>query len=203
MSKREKRPIPTYELVREWFDYRDGALIWRVARSNRVKAGSVAGTVNSHGYIIVGMRMWDCRTYLYAAHRLVYLWHHGYWPENEVDHINRNPSDNRIENLREVSRVCNARNCKIDRRNKLGVTGVRVVREPSIYQADIGVNGKLVVIGYYNSVIDAVIARWNAEVEHNYPGCNSTSSAYQYLLKSGEVFFDGNGQAIKRISEAC
>ena len=39
-----------------------------------------------------------------AAHRLVWFYIHGKWPEMELDHINNNKRDNRIENLREVTR---------------------------------------------------------------------------------------------------
>ena len=201
MSKREKKPAPTYELVRELFDYRDGMLFWRVDRSSGVKAGDRAGCLHKK----CGYRRICIKKRIFEEHRIIYLWHHGYWTENQVDHINRCRDDNRIENLREVSHSCNVRNTGIAINNKSGVTGVSFERNGSRWRVGIGkgYGSRDKLVGRYKDFIDAVIARWNAEVEHNYPGCNSTSSAYQYLLKSGEVFFDGNGQAIKRISEAC
>lgn len=202
MSKKEKKPVPTYKLVRELFDYRDGVLFWKVAKSRRIKIGDRAGTNDWRGYRKVAITISN-RSYRYFEHRLIFLWHHGYWPEHDIDHIDKDRTNNKIENLREASRACNLRNANISIRNKSGVTGVSWLKRRGAWIASIGVTSKPVRCGIYKDFIDAVIARWNAEVEHNYPGCNSTSSAYQYLLKSGEVFFDGNGQAIKRISEAC
>ena len=56
----------------------------------------MAGSVHSTGYVRIGI---DGRKY--TSHRLAWLYVHGVWPSDQIDHINRNRSDNRIANLRE------------------------------------------------------------------------------------------------------
>ena len=94
--------------------------------------------------------------------------------------------NNRIENLREVSKQCNGRNCKVSRRNTSGVTGVSFAKERNKWFAQIYTPEKKYTIGYFDTLLDAVRARWKKEVELNWNGCNSTSSAYLYLQSIGD-----------------
>lgn len=113
----------TYEECRRLFDYdpATGNLIRKVRTSNSVKIGEVAGKIGNHGYRVITRNRVD-----YLAHHLVWLWHYGEWPKQEIDHINRTRADNRINNLRDVSRYENAINrsasCKL---KLLGVTASR------------------------------------------------------------------------------
>jgi hypothetical protein len=59
------------------------------------KAGDVAGVINEDGFIEI---MIDGEEYL--AHRLVWMYVHGKFPDGEINHINGDKTDNRIENLR-------------------------------------------------------------------------------------------------------
>jgi len=80
--------------LREIFDYHpDGHLIYKRS-ARRVKAGQRAGTLHTKGFIriIIAKRH-------YTAHSLIYIWHHGHHPQEGVWHLNRNLTDNRIENL--------------------------------------------------------------------------------------------------------
>jgi hypothetical protein len=77
------------------YDAETGLFTRRVG-SGHAHAGDMAGSVHSTGYVricIDGGR--------YTAHRLAWLYVHGVWPSGQIDHINRNRSDNRIANLRE------------------------------------------------------------------------------------------------------
>ena len=98
----------TAERVREIFSYDPdtGILTWKDPSkfSNR-KAGTAAGYKAHNGYMQLKV---DYR--LYLAHRLVWLYVHGEWPVNDIDHINGVRDDNRVANLRDVSRQVNLQN---------------------------------------------------------------------------------------------
>ena len=61
--------------------------------------------------------------YKYTAHRVIWAMHYGEWPD-QVDHINHDKADNRIENLRTVTHSENARNRKLNKNNTSGHAGV-------------------------------------------------------------------------------
>ena len=84
--------------VREYFDYRDGRLHWRKTRGKHGVIGRRAGGKGALGY-------WHIRFFgrLYCEHSLVWVYHNDEWPKLQLDHINRDKLDNRIENLRDVS----------------------------------------------------------------------------------------------------
>lgn len=91
----------------------------------------------------------------YQAHRLAFLLFHGRLPNKQIDHINGDPSDNRICNLREATQTQNNQN-----RNSLGVTWNKAV---SKWQAQIKANGKSLYLGCYENIEIAKMARRCAE----------------------------------------
>lgn len=109
----------TQQQVLELFEYRDGNLYWKVSTTNSITVGQIAGTAtNDAGYKIVGI---GGKTY--RAHRIIFLYHHGYIP-NKIDHIDGDRSNNKIENLRPATNEENSRNSKLSKINKSGVKGV-------------------------------------------------------------------------------
>lgn len=86
------------ENVRRAFGYHaeTGELIWNNFPGCHT-VGKIAGTLNSHGYIMIGLNR-----KIYPAHRLVWFWHHGSWPKYPIRHKSGNRADNRISNLVEV-----------------------------------------------------------------------------------------------------
>ena len=172
-----------HKRARELFDYRhDGSLIWKISKGTK-RIGSVAGTFNQTVYSDVKI---DGKQY--KAHRLIWLWHHGYMPEGDLDHINRVKSDNRIENLREVSRSCNMRNRGNYKTNKSGVKGVYTCKGlGNVWVSHIAVNGKLYKLGYFKCFDEAVLTRLAAEQCLNWDGCDSSSPAYMYAVNNGLI----------------
>lgn len=119
-------------------------------------------STNGHGYkcgVILGIRI--------TAHRLIWMLEHGHEPD-QIDHINGNRTDNRISNLRNVSKKENGRNLSISKRNKSGVTGVRFNQRRSKWEADIRVDRKLVFIGRFDKLEDAISARKAAEAKYGF-----------------------------------
>jgi hypothetical protein len=95
------------------YDPETGKFTWkaRVVRSaddkrwNARYAGEVAGSIKNNGYRRIGI---DGK--YYGAARLAWLIVHGEWPQNEIDHINRIRTDDRIVNLRDVTPTENNNN---------------------------------------------------------------------------------------------
>ena len=94
------------EYLRQIFSYdpNRGVLIWEKDNSRR-GAGKIAGCKSKDGYIVVRH---DGRQY--RAHRIIWALHHGAWPAGDLDHINCDKTDNRIDNLRPCDDTQNQRN---------------------------------------------------------------------------------------------
>ena len=139
------------------YDPDTGAFTWIKASACRTIVGSVAGTLNSKGYVKIQV---DKK--LYPAHRLAWLYYYGEWPDNFVDHINRNKSDNRISNLRVVSASVNMRNCGLRSTNTSGFKGVSYFAHRRKWAATIRLHGKSCVLGMFDTPEAASAAYINA-----------------------------------------
>ncbi len=150
----------TAEKLRSILNYESetGIFTWKVSNSNRVKVGAVAGSPNGHGYLCIKVL-----NRLYRAHRLAWLYVNGSWPKLDIDHINRNRSDNRIANLREVTHKQNMQNASKRSDNTSGHPGVCWHKQKSKWQARIRHNYKRIYLGYYNTIEEANAARKAAE----------------------------------------
>lgn len=127
-----------------------GLFTWNYS-VGRAKEGHPAGCINkTTGYLHIGL---DGKRY--QAHRLAWLYVYGENPENEIDHINGNCTDNRIENLRKASRKENARNQGKRKNNTSGYKGVYFHKSVSRFQARIRVDNKLLHLGMYATQIEA------------------------------------------------
>ncbi len=150
----------TRERVLKLFDYVEGRLRWKVTKSSMATMGTYAGSVNARGHVNVCV---DNK--MYAAHQIVFLMFHGYIPK-EIDHINRDKTDNRIENLRSCSSNQNKGNIGLLRSNRSGYRGVSFNTRRQKWHAQIKINGKQTYIGGFDCVIDAAKAYNKAAVEH-------------------------------------
>lgn len=90
----------------------------------------------------------------YPEHRVVWFLHYGRWPENDVDHINGDPSDNRIANLREATRSQNLANANMYANNKTGARGVARTAAGT-FSARIQHQKKVHNLGTFNSLDEA------------------------------------------------
>ena len=169
----------TQARIKHLFNYRaDGNLIRRILTSNCVSVGDVVGCLGNDGRLHSQV---DRKIYL--NHRLIWLWHKGYFPEHEIDHIDRDKLNNRIENLREVTRTCNLRNTGNRSNNVSGVKGVCWYKRHEKWLSTIRVARKSINLGYHVDFLEAVCHRLAGEQALDWEGCDSSSPAYQYVKK--------------------
>lgn len=156
--------------VLSFFDYnhRTGEIKWKVNRQGHVKAGDVAGTIFTN-YSGKSYRSLHVKRKHYLAHRLCWLIYYGENPKGCIDHINGDGLDNRIKNLRDVTRSKNQRNMRVSSRSKTGVMGVSWCKRSSKWCARIkDKNKKTVHIGYFSDFFAAVCARKSLEGKYGY-----------------------------------
>jgi len=110
----------TYDRLKEvlFYDQNTGIFLWKYSKQSRF-VGEIAGSKNNKGY-----RSISIDGVLYKEHRLAWFYVYGKWPENEIDHINRIKIDNKISNLREVTKSQNRQNINVKKNNKSGCRGV-------------------------------------------------------------------------------
>jgi hypothetical protein len=128
-----------------------------------MRDGKRSGYSHHSGYRYIGV---DNEKII--EHRLAWFYVHGVWPAEDLAHINRVRSDNRIANLREVSRSENCQNQPIRRTNKSGVTGVYYHKVSGKWAVSINVNRRQIHLGVYDTVEEAISVRRAAEIKH-YP----------------------------------
>ena len=160
------------------YDPLTGVFTWRIPTTIRVKTGDIASNVSkTTGYRRIQVDGKMCR-----AHRLAWFCVYGYFPENDLDHIDRVRDNNAIGNLREVTRTCNTRNTGNRSTNKSGVKGVVWGKVNAKWRAQITINGKNINLGRFNCFTEAVYHRLAAEQAADWSGCDSSSPAYQYIM---------------------
>lgn len=140
-------PLLTVDRLHEVLDYNPetGVFTRRVTRPGRV-----AGSVNSTGYLQIEI---GGRTY--CAHRLAWLYTYGEWPPNELDHINRNKSDNRISNLRPATRQQNCWNTRRHFKTKPKGVSFEPQRRGKKYRASIQGRERRLSLGLFNTAEEA------------------------------------------------
>jgi hypothetical protein len=146
------KPIDlTKEQLHSLFEYRDGAIYWRHrhgGKNNRA-AGNKAGTpLGKRPYLRVAINY-----RFYYVHRLVWAMHYDTMPD-VIDHIDGDPSNNRIENLRAASFSANIQNSKLNKRNKSGIKGVSFCSKTGRWRGEVYANGKPHRVGPFDSKED-------------------------------------------------
>lgn len=130
------------------FSYNDGKLFWKIRKSRNTHIGDEVGSMRKDGYRKISI---DGKQYL--THRLIYLYHHGYIPK-EIDHIDCDKTNNRIENLRDANGQ-NTHNVRLKSTNKSGVKGVYWCNTYKRWSAHCWVKYKNYNLGYYDNLKDA------------------------------------------------
>jgi len=153
----------------------------RKVSSNAFNIGDIATSDTGNDYLKIYINREQ-----YLAHRLAWLYVHGYFPENDIDHKDRVRDNNRIKNLRESSRQCNIRNGSLRCNNKTGIKGVvknNNIKFPT-WRSNIFISGKQYCLGTHKSFGEAVCHRLAAEQCLGWEGCDLHSEAYKYVMKN-------------------
>lgn len=141
----------THERLKELFRYENGILVRNITTSSKAIKGTSPQYIDKDGYLIVSI---DRRKY--RVHRLVFLYFNGEHPSLDIDHIDGDRINNKIENLRHVSRAVNMHNLKSAHRdNAQKLLGAFHKKGSKVYFSRIHINGKSKYIGTYSSAIDA------------------------------------------------
>ena len=117
-------------------------------------------TISWNGYKLCNKR---------RVHREVWEQANGPIPDGyEIDHINGQRADNRLENLRLVTRQENMRNAKIYNTNTSGVVGVTWKRDKQKWRAYVVVDYKQIHLGYFADWFEAVCSRMSANNQYGF-----------------------------------
>jgi hypothetical protein len=155
----------TQERLHELFDYReDGNLLWKVIKCRWMKMGHVAGTLDH----ITNCRHIKIDGKRYRLHRIIFLYHYGYLTDGlEIDHIDGNKTNNRIENLREVTSSQNIMNTKLSVRSTSGIKGVFYDKRSKKWQSRIFKNGGYIHRRSHSTIEEAAAAVEEARVKYH------------------------------------
>jgi len=130
------------ETLQSLFDYSNGNLIWKVNKG-RSKKGTIAGSRDTKGYMQLKLNQ-----KVYRLHRLIWLWHGKELPE-QIDHIDRNPLNNKIENLRAATQSENQWN------TERACNGVSFHKASNKWRARIKINNKEIYLGVFSDIEQA------------------------------------------------
>lgn len=137
----------TQELLNNLFYYFDGSLYWKTDRNYRAKENDKAGWLSSsHRYKSVRIKNKD-----FKEHRAIFLIHYGYLPQY-IDHIDGNPLNNKIENLREATCSQNQYNAKLRKDSSSGIKNVRWHKPTKKWSVVIRINKKETYFGIYDDI---------------------------------------------------
>lgn len=158
----------TQEYLRSIFRYcnNTGMFFYSKKVSRKINLGQAAGTVKKGGnkkyiHIIID-------GFVYKAHRLVWLYFHGDWPKNTIDHINGNGIDNRIENLADKSLSDNHKNKRLYITNGSGICGVFYNKNKKRFISQIRVNTRQISLKSTIDFFEACCARKSAENKYGF-----------------------------------
>lgn len=160
---------PSIDLVRELFAYRsDGELIWRrrPSATSPVVVGTVAGGEWGKKKRYKSVRLLGRKTLI---HRIVWAIHLDAWPEGDVDHIDGDGLNNRIENLRLATRSQNCMNRRNRSDNMTGLKGARKRKQrdgSDVWTSSISIDGAEKYLGRFSTPEEAHAAYLKAAIDN-------------------------------------
>lgn len=181
----------SFDRMKEFFkpDFTAGSLIWRARKEtdyrigtwNKRFAGRPAGRINSSGYVQLTVRIDEIRSYI-QAHRLLMAFSIGDWVSTEwaVDHIDNDPMNNCLSNLRICTNPQNAKNRKLNANNTSGFKGVSWAEKYDAWAVNIQCDNTTRFCGHFQNKLDAAIRYDEMAIELF--GCFATTNRDLGLL---------------------
>ena len=171
----------TFEKAKELFVYdrETGIIKWRKRFSPRQRADFVAGYTRSsdNGYTCIRFK-----GKLYYAHRIAMLLAYGFYGDGlDVDHINHVRDDNRLLNLRFVTKSDNQRNQTKRSNNTTGIMGVNYNKARRKYEAHIRAEGAQIYLGIFTTLEEAAEVRKAAEIKYGYNPNHGNNKIKDYV----------------------
>ena len=159
------KKLTKYDVKRLFFyNQKTGDLMWLRPYGTTAKPGQIVGSsAVGAGYLLVKVK-----GVFYPVHRLAFLYMTGKHPEGEIDHINGNKSDNRWENLRDVTHQENCKNQITPKSNTSGVIGVFFNKKINKWYAQIKIDYKNRYLGQSDDFFEVVCLRKSAEVKFGF-----------------------------------
>lgn len=143
------------------YDKTTGVFTWKTGKYKGRCAGTIAGTKPNQGYVRINIDKKE-----YKAHRLAWLYIYGSFPVKQLDHVNRNRVDNKIDNLRLADDALNSKNQSIYKNSPTGYHGVTA--HGTRWRARINVGGKKIHLGVFDTIKEAAKCRAEAEVKYGF-----------------------------------
>jgi len=158
------KKLPSIEYLNECFEClgNDGLLIWKIRpishfkddRSQMLQNAQFAGRVAGSGKPYLRSKIANNS---FLNHRIIFFMSHGFIPQ-EIDHIDGNKANNRLDNLREATRSQNMHNKSMPRNNTSGIKGVHFHKYTKKWTAACKINNKFHHLGLFESVDEAAQA---------------------------------------------
>jgi len=163
LSLTDKESILDYKYLSSIITYNEdtGEFLWKTDR-HPMKQGDIAGTLDNRGY-----RRIKINDRVYLAHRLAWFIVHKRWPERHVDHVDKDPLNNSITNLRDVPHSVNMKNQPIRKDSPHRISGI-TTHGNNKYRAKITVDYKQIQLGIFTDFFEACCARKSAENKYNF-----------------------------------
>lgn len=141
------KSLVTYDPETGSFTWNEKEPVDKIAKIfNRRYASKPAGSVTKDGYWSIMIEGKN-----YPSHRLAWLYVHGEWPAEDIDHISGDRGDNRLSNLRACSRAENHQNKAKNKNNSSGYVGVRFHVQSGLWVAAITANYKAHHLGCFQT----------------------------------------------------
>lgn len=168
------------------YDPLTGIFTWLVGSFKDKQAGCVSGNLPDDGYWIIRINK---KTY--QAHRLVYLYVYGEFPNGLLDHIDRNRINNKLNNLRPATDALNSKNQTIYKNNSTGYHGVTA--HGKHWRARINIDGHKVHLGVFDTIEEAAHKRREVELQLGFSITHGNYKSLTTIPEGSTLQANGSG----------